>query len=399
MDAYVGSRGRFQLQSVCAYATVVNNCSTIKRRHLDQEGQKSALDRQGDPDDALQDVEALHPVLPPSVPGLSQNSLYQTTTTTLVASVQSPTFSARAQDRPPSSFHRYSVKMIMEEKGNGHTYGSMTTLSEVIPNVTSRGCLWACVNDPKIIWASAADRYYFSVVWHIQLDFVDLLSPTTHPDSSPGKRRRTLNLFQQVPWKTVGNRSRRSHSPEKKKFKGVRFRSNRRTWVAEMKPPKNKNKVSFGDFYSQTEAARAVDAAFHHFGKPLNFVDTPQLLSMLPPSTALNEVAKLKFVKEQAKWLASIASTLPSLSRAAPRLASEPFETSEYSTIFTAVTSGFRSFSEITSSFSVGDTDEADDGVSQPDPVAGFMANEIEPMEASFTAADHGGAVYEYEEG
>lgn len=96
------------------------------------------------------------------------------------------------------------------------------------------------------------------------------------------------------------------------KYKGVRFRADRKSWVAEMKPFKYKNKISFGDFKSREEAARAVDAAFFYYDKSKwrNFRDSPAFLKPLP--VPLTEEAKLKFVKEQARSLASWALRLPS---------------------------------------------------------------------------------------
>jgi len=79
-----------------------------------------------------------------------------------------------------------------------------------------------------------------------------------------------------------------------------------------MKPFKFKYKVSFGDFKSAMEAARAVDAAFYYYDKNKwrNFRDSPEFLPPLPG--ALTEEAKLKFVKKQARSLASCALSLPS---------------------------------------------------------------------------------------
>lgn len=79
-----------------------------------------------------------------------------------------------------------------------------------------------------------------------------------------------------------------------------------------MKPFKYKNKVSFGDFKSAMEAARAVDVAFYYYDKNKwrNFRDSPMFLPPLPGS--LNEEGKLKFVKEQARSLAFLALGLPS---------------------------------------------------------------------------------------
>lgn len=97
-----------------------------------------------------------------------------------------------------------------------------------------------------------------------------------------------------------------------RKYKGVRFRADRKSWVAEMKPFKYKNKVSFGDFKSAMEAARAVDAAFYYYDKNKwrNFRDSPEFLPPLPG--ALDEEGKLKFVKEQARLLAFWTLLVPS---------------------------------------------------------------------------------------
>jgi len=83
-----------------------------------------------------------------------------------------------------------------------------------------------------------------------------------------------------------------------------------------MKPPKHKTKQDFRNFKSETEAARAVDAAFHHYGRPdlLHFPDTSlQFLSTRPTvAPRLDEKAKVKFVKQEAKLLlAAIAASSP----------------------------------------------------------------------------------------
>lgn len=138
----------------------------------------------------------------------------------------------------------------------------------------------------------------------------------------------------------------------------------------------------FGQFQSETEAARAVDVALHHYGKPLNFADTPQILAKERSSQGLGDDEKLKLVKEQAKWVASMTATLPS-SPALPRGTSctvpshprvEILEPSGYGC--SASSLGLRSFSEISSSLGCGDTaDEADDGVSQPHHFLDLMAS------------------------
>jgi Tfp pilus assembly protein PilE len=123
------------------------------------------------------------------------------------------------------------------------------------------------------------------------------------PSSRPEKRRRTAVSLE------GDDRS------EEKQFKGVRYRPDRKKWVAEMKPPKHGNKVSFGEFKSQEQAARVVDAAFYYYQKPhfLNFPEsTSEVLASKPMPAGFDEKEKLVFVKEQAKWLASMdhSSTL-----------------------------------------------------------------------------------------
>jgi hypothetical protein len=187
----------------------------------------------------------------------------------------------------------------------------------------------------------------------LQLDVVDLWTRITTVCS--GKRRRTaLNQFLQV--SSVEEQDR--EIPEAKKFRGVRYRPDRRTWVAEMRPYKGKGKVQFGEFKSQEHAAAAVDAAFHHYSKPqlLNFPDrTPHTLSSRRPRSSLNEDDKLRFVKAEAKWLGSVTSTLPSA----------PASLESRSRGCSAIDVGdLRSFSEISSPISCGGgaNELADDG-------------------------------------
>jgi hypothetical protein len=181
-----------------------------------------------------------------------------------------------------------------------------------------------------------------------------------------------------------------------------------------MKPPKiSKNKVSFGDFQSQADAARVVDVAFHYYGLPLNFADTPQILSKRPPLPELGPEDKFNFVREQAKWLASIASTLPS-SPSSPfargtsgiRSPVPSLDIPESPREAIGAPLGFRSFSEISSSLGCGGADEADDGVSQPppswvhpNPMASIFEIGLETMEPDFAAADHAAVTTHFGEG
>lgn len=138
----------------------------------------------------------------------------------------------------------------------------------------------------------------------LQVSFVAFSIPRCETQSCLGTRRRVSVPFEQGPDVTTQATCR--------KYKGVRFRADRKSWVAEMKPFKYKNKVSFGDFKSAMEAARAVDVAFYYYDKNKwrNFRDSPAFLPPLPG--ALNEEGKLKFVKEQARSLAFVALRLPS---------------------------------------------------------------------------------------
>lgn len=139
---------------------------------------------------------------------------------------------------------------------------------------------------------------------HLQVTFVAFSIPRCELQSSAGARRRVQVLIEQPDVTSTQGTCRR--------YKGVRFRADRKSWVAEMKPFKYKNKVSFGDFKSAMEAARAVDVAFFYYDKSKwrNFRDSPAFLPPLPGP--LSEEGKLKFVKEQARSLAFLALRLPS---------------------------------------------------------------------------------------
>jgi hypothetical protein len=417
LGAEFGSGGRFQLHRVYVYAVV-----SIHEHGSEPEDwgvERAALDWQADQDDDLEELEVYHnlkhlAVTRPSVRRiLSSSNGTNAATTTLVANVQSPTFSARLQDRPASSFQRFSRRTCIVDfrrapSGN-LPYGFWDPSRfpyEIVPNVSIRPVArwpWGLyLNEcPDIVWTNTTQEY--TVYWQVQFDYVDLHTPCLMSTQRRGKRRRTVHPCHQVSSRRQEDTSRAHHPPDAKRFKGVRFRPDRKRWVAEMKPPRSKNKVSFGDFPSQADAARVVDVAFHYYGKPLNFADTPQILSARPPLPELGPEDKFNFVREQAKWLASIASTFPSSS-------SSPFargtsgirspvpslDIPESSRGACSAPLGFRSFSEISSSLGCGGEDEADDGVSQPppswvhpNPMASIFEIELETMEADFTAADH----------
>lgn len=239
-----------------------------------------------------------------------------------------------------------------------HAFAYSSAIPEVFPEVNEHYA-WVYFPEPdlKIVWARDTGYKPF-VVWNMQLDVVDLYTRITtyNTDSRPAKRRRTaVNQFWEVSFVPGEDLGTNHHLPETTKFNGVRYRKDRNRWVAETRPYKGANKTQFGEFKSQTEAALAIDAAYYYYGKrhSLNFSETtPMLLSSRSPSKATvlqDEKAKLRFVKGEAKWLASVSAI------ATPT----QLETAEYSW-----SGGFRSYSEISSflSFEGGDENEPDDG-------------------------------------
>ena len=149
-----------------------------------------------------------------------------------------------------------------------------------------------------------------------------------------------------------------------------------------------------------------VDVAFHYYGKLLNFADTPQILSKRPQLPGLDLENKLNFVREQAKWLASIASMLPSRGTSGIRPSVPSFRISESSRGAISTHLELRSFSETSLSLRCGGFDEVDDGVSQrqsswvhPIPMANFVANIVETTESDFAVADDVAVITNFREG
>jgi hypothetical protein len=419
MDAEFGSGGRFQLHRVCIYAVVSmhaphpNSFDVWKDTHLVD---REALNWQADQDDDLDELEVYHNLKQLAVTSssvrriLSSSNGNNAATTTLVATVQSPTVSARLQDRRASSFQRLSLRSCNVDFRRAPSVGFpsgfwdySTFPYEIVLNfsfLTRKYWPWGFYvhERPDIVWTNTTQEY--TVYWQVQFDYVDLHTPHLTSTQRTGKRRRTLNSFHQVSWRRQEDTSRPHHPPDAKRFRGVRFRPDRNRWFAEMKPPRSKNKVCFGAFQSPTDAARVVDVAFHYYGKPLNFADTPQILSTRPPLPELGPEDKFNFVREQVKWLASIASTLPSSSSSPFARGTSgnrsPVPTPESPRGAIGAPLGFRSFSEISSPLGCGGADEADDGVSQPppswvhpNPMASIVADWMETMEPDFNAADH----------
>ena len=115
-----------------------------------------------------------------------------------------------------------------------------------------------------------------------------------------------------------------NYGSEAKILLGVRCRPNRRTWVAETKPLRRKNKVSLGDFKSQVQAARAVDVAFHYY-KKTDLLNLEGTVALLPPEPGIvDDVEMLEMVEKEVKRLASIGFTLPSRQDIARGAASAP---------------------------------------------------------------------------
>lgn len=319
---------RYQLQRVYILATVLHNASKIGHvlpKFENCPRTQHALDWQADQETDLDEVEVYKSLKQMAAtinfgPGISHNI----GATTLVASAPcahaESALSAQTERRPRPRFLRNSIRVSMlcsysYSTRNGFNCG-MTDPTIVFSdrkkdqlNSLLSPLQWA----PKIVWPKGAERK--PVLWHMQFDFVDLFTPIGQSSASClGKRRRALNPFHQVSLPHEGEDYGDYRAWEAKRFKGVRWRDNRRTYVAEMRPLKAKNKVSFGDFHSLTEAVRAVDAAYHYFHKDdhINFPDSRELLTRISPEPpGLSAGDKLKFVKERAKWLASIAPTPP----------------------------------------------------------------------------------------
>lgn len=169
-------------------------------------------------------------------------------------------------------------------------------------------------DSPGIIWKGRIVPT--AVVWQVQLDIVD-----TQLGRRPrcGSKRRLYGSLPQVPeLPPPREKQRKAVQPPrvqkgncKSEYKGVRYRQDRGTWMAETRLPaeeKMKNKVPFGEYKSDYKAARAVDAALYHYHKgSYNFPDSPELLKTQPSLEGMKGEEKRKAVKEQAKWLADNA--------------------------------------------------------------------------------------------
>lgn len=313
----------FQIHRVCAHATVLLHDSPSGRKLIESVkvvATREALNWQADPDEDVSDLEVLHHLQQQAATSplgvFAQTDRSSGAATTLIATALSPSIMGETQGRPLSSFDRYAIRFsyltpshpmsVRAQQGRRSDLRGLVPRYPKNPLAALGFCFFGLPESQKsVVWAGGPreDRYVF---WQVQVDFVDVASRRR----SHKRRRTAFNPFQQVARSLIvenrdpGGRSR---------YNGVRHRPDRSTWVAEMKPPKHRNKQDFGNFSSEAQAARAVDAAFHHYGRAhlLNFPRTSLqfLSSRSAPAAGLDEKAKVKFVKEEAKWLASIAAT------------------------------------------------------------------------------------------
>jgi hypothetical protein len=83
------------------------------------------------------------------------------------------------------------------------------------------------------------------------------------------------------------------------RFKGIRQKKNK--YIAEIRPPGSKRKVSLGTYATEEEAALAFDAGIFYFQKftiPFNFPDSTKVLPAVPDKP---RDVSVQFVKTQAR--------------------------------------------------------------------------------------------------
>lgn len=311
------ARDRYQVHRVYACATVLTQdeaaIQDISTNTPSFSVTQRALDWQPQDDDELNEGDVYN--------HLVQMSGYEFSAreNSFLTNAESPTFAATAEGRPASAFQRCSFRLsTLEVYSSGCEYPGYhvgaSTLQEP-DSATARKVpseWWESMLDddgPELIWPLPGERS--AVLWHVQVDLLDMLSPR----SGRHRRRRKYGPFQQVTHAGYESPSSDDNPVSAaKRFNGVRYRRERKTFIAEMKIPKTKNKESFGDFKSAPEAARAVDAAYYYYNvrEKVNFPDAAHILSSQPKPAQLTEKDMLKLVKERAKWLASHTPTLPS---------------------------------------------------------------------------------------
>jgi len=135
----------------------------------------------------------------------------------------------------------------------------------------------------------------------LQVDFFDL----TSSDRVKRGVKRAWLIGETLALETGSGR--KKPNIHRTKYKGVRFRLSRsrtKPWTAEVKPPKEKNKVWIDDCNTPEAAALAYDVAAFYYGKgnkALNFEHTPRFL----PKTLeyACEKEKKHAIQEQARHL------------------------------------------------------------------------------------------------
>nr|PNR57109.1 hypothetical protein PHYPA_004102 [Physcomitrium patens] len=147
----------------------------------------------------------------------------------------------------------------------------------------------------------SSDHTKLSLV--LQLDVINCESWTTRVPKSPHEARFVCDFIN-----TQG---------AAKKQKGVRYRSDRRKWVAEYNPPgKKNNKISLGEYDGLNEAARAADAGMFCYGSKqasYNFDDSPRFLQQHPQPVTSDKEAVRKWARNFAKMMTN-TSPSPSMS-------------------------------------------------------------------------------------
>lgn len=322
------AKNRYRVQRVCVCAIVLSQ-DEHEIRSLNKQMPmfsvtQDKLDWQAEEDQSVGDVFT-HLMRMSDCP--SKNYLLE--------NVESPEFAASPDsDEQDHSYSRQSFRLSSLEVYNGDCSSSpgyhigataFQKLTDLRDSSDSDELWRRWLNkyiiefdeSPRIVWAR--EGVTSAVLWQVQLDIID--STSRFRKSTGGVRRRRYGAFSQVYLEDAKEEhAEDGDEPEAKRFRGVRYRPERKKWVAEMRLPKGlkKNKVSFGDYESEVQAARAVDVAFHHYGKEVNFRNTAEILKAQPALKGLDGEAKLRLVKDQAKWVANQVMHAPLQPACAP---------------------------------------------------------------------------------
>ncbi|KAG0631997.1 hypothetical protein M758_1G296900 [Ceratodon purpureus] len=345
------ARNRYQVHKVYACAIVLSQqegtIGDVSVRTPSFSVTQEALDWQADQDVEESDPDVFKHLMlmgdAPSTSGSSTDELYSRLNAQPYAvSAESPTFAARARGQPASAFARKSFRLsTLEVYGNACLYPGYhvgaTSLDKLLVESEVQKVpreWWESFLDdesPELIWAHPGVQC--AVLWQVQVDVLDMY---TKNFSQPGLRKRRLYgpCAQVSPVSKKQLLQEEFCKSEAERFNGVRYRPDRKRFIAETKVPNypKKNKVSFGDFMSAEAAARAIDAAFYHYGitDKVNFADSLQILSTQPKPDGLSVDEKLTLVKQHGHMLAELheqmlvsrASIPPSTPPSTPAVAS-----------------------------------------------------------------------------